>query len=314
MSEQKARNYSFSKSKRLPLDKMTTVNGIKVPSMPGSCYHAIICALAEHKESVVSWNKINDLVERYMRQYGGAEAWEKFKNKNGVKSYQRRIKDNAHTLTRTGRDCYGYRLHELGMAIYFFKDGAMLLAGGVFESNGSTYDVKFADGRGLQVRYRGTTMTSKEYKRFLESGFISPSAQVLSPCDIKKSRKDSHVPKKKKARAKKLRAQKMDVKVTLDETFNQATAVRLEELGMVVEKAIRNVLIGYIMSDKLIELEEDEDVLGVEIISADKNAEERIKAIARAIEGPIKRQEGHIFRMEDLPTSKKPSKRSAIRP
>lgn len=262
--KQKVRNYSFSSSKRLPLDKMTEVNGVKIPSMPGSCYHAIICALAEHKDSFLPWDRIVELVERYMRQYGGPAAWDKFKSKKGVKTYEQRIKDNAHTLTRTGRDCYGFRLHELGMAIYFFKDGAMLLTNGQFEKQGSSYDVKFPDGCGLQVRYRGTTMTSKEYKRFLEAGFIDPSGQILNPEGIRKARREasnnSNIPV-----AQPSHHQVMNVCVTLHEDFDQNTATRLENLGFIVEQAIENELVGQITSDKLGDLESDEDVLGVEI-------------------------------------------------
>lgn len=260
----KVRNYSFSESKRLPHEKMTEVNGVKIPSMPGSCYHAIICALSEHKDSFLPWDRLIELVERYMRQYGGAEAWGKFKSKKGVKTYQQRIKDNTHTLTRTGRDCYGYRLHELGMAIYFFKDGAMLLTGGEFEQHGSSYDVKFSDGRGLQIRYRGTTMTSKEYKRFLEAGLIDRSARILNGDGIRKLRRETASNNGQVPIAPQ-HHQVMSVCVTLHEDFDQNTATRLESLGLIVEQAAENELVGQITSDKLGDLESDEDVLGVEI-------------------------------------------------
>jgi hypothetical protein len=260
----KVRNYSFSESKRLPANRMTEVNGVKIPALPGSCYHAIISALAEHKNAFLVWDRITESVERYMRQYGGQSAWEKFKSKEGVKTYQQRIRDNTHTLTRTGRDCYGYRLHEMGMAIYFFKDGAMLLTDGRFEKSGSYYEVQFSDGRGLQVRYRGTTMTNKEYKRFLEAGLITSSARILNPVGIRKLRKESIV--SSNGRIPSLsHSQLMSVCVTLHEGFNQDTATRLERLGLEVEQAIGNVLTGQITSDKLGDLETDEDVLGVEI-------------------------------------------------
>lgn len=263
----KNRNYSFSESKRLPLEKMTEVNSVKIPSVPGSCYHAIICALADHKDNFLSWDRVIELVERYMRQFGGVEAWDKFKAKKGVKTYEQRIKDNTHTLTRTGRDCYGYRLHELGMAIYFFKDGATLLTGGQFEKQGSSYDVKFPDGRGLQVRYRGTTMTSKEYKRFLEAGFIDSSARILNIAGIRKMRRElaavdnGQLPQSQEP----THSHVMNVSITLHEDFDQNTATRLEQIGLVVNRADENELVGQITSDKLGKLESDEDVMGVEI-------------------------------------------------
>ena len=57
----KVRNYSFRKSKRLPENNMTEVNGVRIPSMPGSCYHAVICALSENKNQFCKWDKIVQL-------------------------------------------------------------------------------------------------------------------------------------------------------------------------------------------------------------------------------------------------------------
>jgi hypothetical protein len=265
MRKPKIRNYSFADSKRIPPEKMTEVNGVKIPSLPGSCYHAIICGLAQYKDSFVAWDKIIELVEKYMRQYGGAASWNRFKDKKGVKTYQQRIKDNTHTLTRTGRDCYGYRLHELGMAIYFFKDGATLLTGGHFEKHGSSYTVTFPDGRGLQVRYRGTTMTVKEYKRFLEEGLIDPSARILDGDGIRAFRRKAASNNGELQKNSIDHTQLMQVSVKLNDDFDQDTASRLEELGLVVEEAAENELLGQITSDKLVDLEADEDVLGIEI-------------------------------------------------
>ena len=94
--KKKIRNYSFQHSKRLPVENMTEVNGIKIPSMPGSCYHAIIAALAEYKDKFCSWDKLIEMTQRNMRMYGGQKAWNKFAAKSKVKSCQQRIKDNTH--------------------------------------------------------------------------------------------------------------------------------------------------------------------------------------------------------------------------
>jgi hypothetical protein len=256
--KKKVRNYSFQQSKRLPVEKMTIVNGIKIPSMPGSCYHAIIAALAEHKDKFCTWEKIIELTHRNMRMYGGQKALDKFIGKNNVKSHEQRIKDNAHTLTRTGRDCYGYRLHEQGMCIYYFKDGAMLLTGGVLKNSDDQYDIVFADGRRLQTRYRGTTMTYKEYKRFLEKGFIDPTGRILDSESIRK-----------------LRAQREDddsstenlinVCIELEDTFNQQTAVRLEKMGLIVEQGLGNEIIGMMPRSKVNHAKADADVKTIEV-------------------------------------------------
>ncbi len=258
----KIRNYSFQNSKRLPESKMTEVNGVKVPSMPGSCYHAIICALAQNKNKLCFWNRVIELTERYMRQYGGQKSWDKFKNKNNVKSFEQRIKDNTHTLTRTGKDCYGYRLHERGMAIYFYKDGAILLTGGSFEQNGDSYEVSFPDGRGLQVRYRGTTMTSKEYKRFVEMGYINKNGQILDAEGIRKfrSRKIDTI------ESVDLDLSGVQVCVTLGDKVDQNTALRLEGLGFIVEEAMDKEVIGRIPAENLESLKTDQDIVSVEVV------------------------------------------------
>lgn len=256
----KVRNYSFNNSKRLPESKMTEVNGIKVPSMPGSCYHAIICALAQDKNKIVAWDRIIELTERYMCQYGGREVWDKFVKKSDVKSYQQRIKDNTHTLTRTGKDCYGYRLHERGMAIYFFKDGAILLTNGEFKNVNDSYDVIFPDGRGLQVRYRGTTMTSKEYKRFLDLGYIDQNGRLLDSEGIKRFRS-----RKSDSTESVVADGLMHVCVTLGDGIDQDTAIRLESLGFVVDEALDKELIGRIPAAKLDDLQSDKDVAHVDV-------------------------------------------------
>lgn len=257
----KARNYSFKESKRVPENRMTVINDIKIPSIPGSCYHAIICALAVHKNKLVPWNKLVELTERFIRQYGGTAGWEKFKNKNDVKTYDERIKENAHTLTRTGRDCYGYRLHERGMAIYYFKDGAQLLTGGTFKEWSGDYSVTFTDGRGLQSRYRGTTMTFREYKKFLELGYIDKSARLLNPEAIRKYRANRN----RSMAVADIDEETVRVCITLGPDFNQSTAERLEAIGFITEEALDNELIGMVRREVIEELKKDKDVANVEL-------------------------------------------------
>jgi len=262
----KVRNYSFQSSKRLPVSKMTEINGIKIPSIPGSCYHAIMCALAESKDRFVIWDKIIERTQKYMRQYGGDTSWDKFKNKSQVKTCQQRIKDNTHTLTRSGHDCYGYRLHERGMVIYFFKDGSVLFTGGEFKNSNEGYNVEFTDGKGLQVRYRGTTMTFKEYKRFLDAKVIDASGRILNVEGIRESRLKSSAPVefmpslKNPPRPKPKRVQ---VSVILDESYNQETAHRLENMGLVVVESDDNEIGGTIPYDRVDDVINDADVLDV---------------------------------------------------
>lgn len=256
----KIRNYSFQQSKRLPESKMTEVNGVTIPSMAGSCYHAIMCALANYKNKLVHWNKIIELTEKYMCQYGGRLTWEKFKTKDGVKTYEQRIKDNTHTLTRRGKDCYGYRLHERGMGMYFFKDGAMLLTGGTMTKDGDSYDVIFPDGRGLQMRYRGTSMTYREYGRFFELKYIDKNGRIIDAEAIRKFRSSrsnfTHIHDE---------GDWLQVCVSFAATTTQETVDRLESLGLIVEEALGNEAIGRILRDKLEALQADKDVASVDV-------------------------------------------------
>lgn len=260
----KVRNYSFQNSKRLPPEKMTEVNGVRIPSMPGSCYHAIICALAHNKDQFCPWDKIYEMTEKYMRQYGGNKSWDKFVSKSKVKPYQQRIKDNAHTLTRTGKDCYGYRLHELGMSIYFFKDGAMLKTNGTMVTKGNSYDVSFPDGSKMQVRYRGTAMSSKEFKRFLDAGYIDISGTIKDHDGIRKMRTGRFQKEEIPTAAKPDNI--VHVCITLSEEASQDTADRLMSLGLVVEETIDEEIFGTVPSPSIKGLKEDPDVIHLEMI------------------------------------------------
>ncbi len=261
--KKKIRNYSFQKSKRLPPDKMTDVSGIKIPSMPGSCYHAIMTTLAMNKDRFCSWAKIIDGTHHHMRMYGGEKAWGSFIAKSNVKSYEQRIKDNTHTLTRSGKDCYGFRLHEQGMCIYYFKDGALLMTGGTLKLSGNEkYDVVFPSGHGLQTRYRGTTMTHREYLKFLEHGFIDKTGKILNVEGIKQLRAQCN---SKEEEAIKVESSDAHVCVILDDGFDQHTANRLESLGLQVEQALGNELIGSIQTNRLETLRTDKDVKEVEV-------------------------------------------------
>ena len=255
----KRRNYSFQTSKRLQNKKMTELNGIVIPSMPGSCYHAIICALAEFKDQFIPWNRIIERTERYMIQYGGDEAWDQFRSKKHVKPYQQRIRDNTHTLTRSGKDCYGFRLHEQGMVIYFFKDGAVLHTGGKYRKTENGYNVYFQDGKRLQVRYRGDILSYREYSRFLDLEYINPSGKIVNKEGIKEFRDSiASAPSTQIDQTKKIR-----VSIILDDSYDQYTADRLESCGLVVLNFSDNEIIGILPEDRIEEASNDKDVLSL---------------------------------------------------
>jgi hypothetical protein len=207
------------------------------------------------------WSKIFEKTEKYMRQFGGDDAWKKFISKRMSKHYQQRIKDNTHTLTRTDNNAYGYRLHEQGMVIYFFKDGAVLFTGGKLRQNGKKYNVIFPDGKRLQVRYRGNIMTWKEYNNFLNWGYINRSGTILDYDKIKQSRvKVSLLGAPEPLHMKPSR---IKVVIFLGDSYDQDTAIRLESLGLVVSLLYDNVLEGTVANDKVDLVVSDKDVLEV---------------------------------------------------
>ena len=171
------RNFSFSNSKRLPEEKMTVISDISIPAISGTCFHAILCALLENKNKFITWEKLLRLVEKYLVMFGGDEAWKKFAYHRNTKIendvIMKKIKTNIHTLTRTGKNCYGFRLHSRGIAIYYFRDGAMIRVGGKYipAKGRRSYSVAFKDGTQLQVRNKGRTLSYREYKDIIGNIF-----------------------------------------------------------------------------------------------------------------------------------------------
>lgn len=264
--KRKNRNYSFKNSKKLSIDKMTEVNGVPIPSVPGSCYHAILCALASNKNKFLAWDRIIELTEKYMRQYGGSVAWDKFKGKSEVKDYEKRIRDNAHTLTRTGKDCYGFRLHERGMAMYYFKDGAMLLTGGEYLPSKNGYKVKFSNGMGLQTRYRGSTMTYHEYKVFLENDWIDSSGTLINSEAIRNFRSGKEESDNEEEIDSADNTDRVQVSITLDEDMSDDFVSKLKARGLKIEHIMENEIIGTVPKKEVNIIQGYEEVVDMMVL------------------------------------------------
>lgn len=187
------RSFAWDKnSKRLSRDKLTTINGITVFYEPGSTYHAIICALLTKSNQFCPWNELIKAVKEIVISHRSKKSWTTFVNKKHVKNYKMRIRENAHILTRKGKNCFGYRLHKTGCGIYYFKDGAMIKTNGAihFDHN-SNYDVLFSDGCSLQKRYRGRILTYGEYLHCVQNKYITPSCDILNNKCINKFKQHS---------------------------------------------------------------------------------------------------------------------------
>jgi len=108
-------------------------------------------------------------------------------------------------------------------------------------------------------------MTSREYKRFLEAGYINKNGKILNADEIRKfrSRKKDQVdlddfdPD----------PNNLQVYVSLGDEVNQNTALRLENLGFIVEQAIDKEVIGRIPAENLESLKTDQDIINVEVVN-----------------------------------------------
>ena len=145
------------------------------------------------------------------------------------------------------------------MCIYYFRDGAMLLTGGELINTKDSYDVVFNDGRRLQKRYRGTAMSYKEYKKFLEAGFINPSGAILNSKGVKKYRNTGHII------AKTIDEDRVQVCIVLSPKYNQDTANRLHALDLIVEESLGGEIIGTIPKENVPKLRMDKDVENVDL-------------------------------------------------
>lgn len=257
------RNYSFEHSRRLPDHRMTEINGVKIPAVPGSCYHGILCSLAQNKNRFCTWERICEATEKFMRQYGGDKGWRKFSKKRKTKDSKIRIQYNCHTLTRTGVNCYSLRLHEKGMTIYYFRDGAILFTDGTFKRFGARYSLTFPDGRGLQKRYRGFILSYGEYKKYLEKKYIDICGTILDHNAIRAYRVEFRESVDDIDNLITDIGATTRVCVTLVDSFDQSTADRLLGLGLVVEKTNENEITGHIPTEYLTLLCDDQDVVNV---------------------------------------------------
>jgi len=126
------------RTKRLSEERMVMINNIYIPAMPGTPYHAIMCSLVENKNKFTPWGMLRNLFEKYFVMYGSEKAWKKFasspsrKNKIDNEYLFKKIKSKVTSLTRRGKKYISYKFHQCGMAVYLFKDGAMMRVGGIF--------------------------------------------------------------------------------------------------------------------------------------------------------------------------------------
>lgn len=243
---------------------MVVLNGVKIPSQKGSVYFGILCALATYKHQFCPWWRITELCEKFMCQYNGEKQWQKFVNKTDVKSCQKRIKENTYTFTRKGNNCYGFRLHELGMGVYFFRDGAMLLTDGEFVQTENDYDVRFPDGRTLQYKYNGSNFTSREYKDLVKAGLITRSCRIPDMDKLAQYRLTTP-DKLDNLEVSDISAQNIMLKVVLHETYNQDTAIRFENLEFEIDGVNGNELTGRLPAINIKKLRSDSDVVSVQV-------------------------------------------------
>lgn len=238
---------------------MTVMEGFKIPSYAGSCYHAIICALISKRNHFCNWEMLYNLTEKYMILFGGQDTWNIFKNKQDCsRDYKKRIRENAYTLTRCGKHCYGYRLHELGMVIYMFRDGVILFTDGKFIRMNDIYYVVFPNGRTLQVKRQGQSYLYSDFEKYINSKVMSISGKIF---DVKYFNKH-----RKLFKYGSYANSKLKVAIELNDSFDQETANRFEALNLKVYKFDSLVVYGWIPSKNLSGLLNDKDIKTIRII------------------------------------------------
>jgi len=176
LAKKSTRKKKKTRRSQQKIEKFTYINGIPIPASPGGCYHAIIASLSSNKDKFCFWKRIFELAERYIIQFGGDIAWKKF----DTGDVHEKIKHNTSILTQTGKKTPGYRMHQMGMTIYYFQDGAIIFTGGVFERRGPKYNVKFKNGRGLQKRYKGLSIRHRDYNRYVIEKAMDNSGNIVN--------------------------------------------------------------------------------------------------------------------------------------
>lgn len=169
---------------------ITIVNGVPVPATCGSLFHSILCSFSEQKDKFCTWLKLADKTQDYYRKYAGYEEWTRLYYKPGIEIFEKKVQYSVHTLTKVGKKEYGYRLHELGMCIYTFKDGAVLHTGGKFiKKKGMGYSLEFDDGKEMQAKITGLVLTRQQYKYLLTHKVINSSGELIGKNTVVSAKK-----------------------------------------------------------------------------------------------------------------------------
>lgn len=174
-------------------DNITIINGVPVPATCGSLFHSILCSMAEQKDKFCIWPKLANKTQEYFRKYAGYEEWYRNFIKAGYDVFEKKVQYSVQTLTKSGKKEYGYRLHELGMCIYMFKDGSILYTGGKFiKKKGMGYSIEFDDGKSLQVKIKGLTLTRQQFKYLLVHNVIDSSGNFTKKNSIETAKAKIH--------------------------------------------------------------------------------------------------------------------------
>jgi len=143
-----------SNSRRFPASRMTLIADISIPAACGTINHAIICSLLENKNKFVAWSKLERLVQTNLVQYGGLDALKKFVKKCGKKPIIDVIKDTIKKLSLSPT-CFNNKtaneLHERGVGVFLFSDGALAKTGGKCTHRGEKTFIKFTNGLSIQT-------------------------------------------------------------------------------------------------------------------------------------------------------------------
>ena len=163
------------KTNRLSDKKLTIINDVLIPAHPGTLLHSVLCSLFGNKNELTTWIRLRELTELNFIIYGGDPAWKKFSfiGKKPLKEEEifKKIKAVINVFCRVGKEYQSYRLHQMGNAIFSFKDGAIARTGGKFipAQGRRPYNITYRDGTELSSANK--KLSYQEYRDILGDNY-----------------------------------------------------------------------------------------------------------------------------------------------
>lgn len=144
-------------------EHLMSYNDVLIPAVPATLGHAVLCAMADSKNRFARWDKLYRLASNFLVQYGGEEAAQ-----DADDAWKSRVRSVIRSMSKipAAKGSMAWRLHEHGMAVVVFADGAVLRVNGWIDRKPRCrrYVMAFPDGTVLE----GNQDSELTYRRFKE--------------------------------------------------------------------------------------------------------------------------------------------------